>query len=104
MRGRFVEENEQEKENKDLVGVRKPKKKAYEKSHTPKITSQCSDSNRGPAHYECAALPAELHWHRKRASARTRTEDLRITNAPLYQLSYTGLSADRLCERRAIYG
>ena len=24
------------------------------------------------------------------ASARTRTEDLRITNAPLYQLSYTG--------------
>ena len=26
----------------------------------------------------------------KKASARTRTEDLRITNAPLYQLSYTG--------------
>ena len=71
MRGRFVEENEQEKENKDLVGVRKPKKKAYEKSHTPKITSQCSDSNRGPAHYECAALPTELHWPIRRSALRT---------------------------------
>ena len=76
MKGRFVEEINKKKENKDLVGVRKPKKKAYEKSHTPK----------------------------SQASARTRTEDLRITNAPLYQLSYTGLSTDRLCERRAIYG
>ncbi len=62
MKGRFVEEINKKKENKDLVGVRKPKKKAYEKSHTPK----------------------------SQASARTRTEDLRITNAPLYQLSYTG--------------
>ena len=26
----------------------------------------------------------------KKASARTRTVDLRITNAPLYRLSYTG--------------
>ena len=24
--------------------------------------SQCRDSNPGPAHYECAALPTELHW------------------------------------------
>ena len=65
MKGRFVEEINKKKENKDLVGVRKPKKKAYEKSHTPK----------------------------SQASARTRTEDLRITNAPLYQLSYTGESS-----------
>ena len=30
MKGRFVEEINKKKENKDLVGVRKPKKKAYE--------------------------------------------------------------------------
>ena len=27
------------------------------------IWSQCRDSNPRPAHYECAALPAEPHWH-----------------------------------------
>ena len=26
------------------------------------IGSQYSDSNRRPAHYECAALPTELYW------------------------------------------
>ena len=31
--------------------------------HTAQVIwSQCRDSNPRPAHYECAALPAEPHW------------------------------------------
>ena len=52
------------KKNKDLTGLRAPLSKIHlQAGRNPACKwSQCRDSNPGPAHYECAALPTELHW------------------------------------------
>src|SRR5687767_4032792 len=44
--------------------------------------SWCAESNRGPTHYECVALPAELHQHPGPAGA-----------APTERVGETGLPA-----------
>ena len=56
------------------------------------VWSRWLDSNPQPADYKSAALPIELHQHKKcGASGWNRTADIRIFSPPLYQLSYRGI-------------
>ncbi len=72
--------------------------------------SRRRDSNPRPAHYECAALPAELRRQApsghnpgaKHAEGQNRTGDTRIFSPLLYQLSYLGADLPALPHTHAL--
>ena len=56
------------------------------------VLSHFADSNRGPTHYECVALPTELKWRRRRCFVGVRRLELPASTSRTWrasQLRYT---------------